>query len=418
MKLICVDDDPAILAVLKVSLETVGNHSVDTAGSGQAAIDSFVSQNAEVECFLLDIQMPGMTGVELCEVIRSHDAYRDTPILMLTAMSDEDYIEAAFAAGATDYVTKPFDPNDLNTRVKSAVARMQSLAKQKVDDALPQDAGAAAIESAAPAPLATPADSGPAPAFVPGPSFSPEVAKSTFPPRPQPGPAATAPPSRPSFQAVRQNLAQSRPAMPTSRPAMAEMISPLRMEPLRNLESISKAAESAAAATQEADEPVAKTRVGLDEPYNLTCSKRFLAHSTFENFLETMNSNSKKDVHIFSLGIKNVGEIFDICDTRQFKFLINQAAVVVAELLRPHRSMFSYFGNGVFCGTVRDTGVKYIERFPEMFDDAICGLNDGNNILVQANVALVVGATKSPSMFHSPISRLRKSISEMEEELL
>lgn len=61
-----------------------------------------------------------MTGVELCAMIRSQPAYRQTPIIMITAMSEKRYIDKAFTAGATDYVTKPFDFLELGMRIKLA----------------------------------------------------------------------------------------------------------------------------------------------------------------------------------------------------------------------------------------------------------------------------------------------------------
>jgi PleD family two-component response regulator len=61
--------------------------------------------------------MPEMDGIELCRQIRSFDSYKDAPILMNTAVADRDYIDAAFAAGATDYLTKPVDEVEVKARL-------------------------------------------------------------------------------------------------------------------------------------------------------------------------------------------------------------------------------------------------------------------------------------------------------------
>jgi CheY-like chemotaxis protein len=118
MKILAVDDDPIILELLCQFIATLSGHSVITAESGREALDLLKQPDtAEVDCFLLDIQMPGMDGVALARKIRETVRYADTPILMLTAMSDKRYIDAAFAAGATDYVTKPFEPTELKARI-------------------------------------------------------------------------------------------------------------------------------------------------------------------------------------------------------------------------------------------------------------------------------------------------------------
>jgi CheY-like chemotaxis protein len=61
--------------------------------------------------------MPGMDGIELCGQIRAIEVYKDTPIIMNTAVADRDYIDAAFAAGATDYLTKPVDEVEVKARL-------------------------------------------------------------------------------------------------------------------------------------------------------------------------------------------------------------------------------------------------------------------------------------------------------------
>lgn len=120
MRFLAVDDDEIILEILGESVKAIGGHQIDTALSGLHALDQIAASERPYDCFLLDIQMPGMTGVELCALIRSQPAYRHTPIIMITAMSEKRYIDNAFTAGATDYVTKPFDFFELGARIKLA----------------------------------------------------------------------------------------------------------------------------------------------------------------------------------------------------------------------------------------------------------------------------------------------------------
>ncbi|MGJ8596311.1 response regulator [Sulfitobacter sp.] len=119
MKILAVDDDPTILELLTQFVEVVGGHELVTAMSGAEALQLAQSSGqAGFDCFLFDIQMPQMDGIELTQNIRNIAQHASTPILMLTAMSDKRYIDAAFAAGATDYVTKPFEVTELTARLR------------------------------------------------------------------------------------------------------------------------------------------------------------------------------------------------------------------------------------------------------------------------------------------------------------
>ena len=126
MKILSVDDDELILELLVESLADNGFADVVTVQSAQSALDLIhalddADEEAGIfDCFLLDIQMPGMDGIELCKAIRSMTAYKHTPILMVTTLSDRQHIEKAFAAGATDYITKPFDNIEVGARIRLA----------------------------------------------------------------------------------------------------------------------------------------------------------------------------------------------------------------------------------------------------------------------------------------------------------
>ncbi|KIN70331.1 Two component diguanylate cyclase [Sulfitobacter noctilucae] len=118
MKILAVDDDPIILELLTQFVSLTGEHELVTCLSGPEALEVAGAATKEpFDCFLFDIQMPEMDGIVLTHTIREMAMYSDTPILMLTAMSDKRYVDAAFAAGATDYVTKPFELADLKGRL-------------------------------------------------------------------------------------------------------------------------------------------------------------------------------------------------------------------------------------------------------------------------------------------------------------
>ncbi len=119
MKILAVDDDPIILELLSHFVEVAGCHQLVTATSGRHALDLvYANEGAAFDCFLFDIQMPEMDGIELTQKIRGMKQFKDTPVLMLTAMSEKRYIDAAFSSGATDYVTKPFEITELTARLQ------------------------------------------------------------------------------------------------------------------------------------------------------------------------------------------------------------------------------------------------------------------------------------------------------------
>ena len=131
MKILAVDDDPVILELLTEIVRSTKTHEIVTACSARQAVDLLTQdEHDDVDCFMLDIQMPGMDGIELCRVLRTcpHVPYK--PIIMLTAMSEKRYIDAAFAAGANDYVTKPFEVFDVLRRIDLAEARARKIVHQ------------------------------------------------------------------------------------------------------------------------------------------------------------------------------------------------------------------------------------------------------------------------------------------------
>ncbi|WP_226549568.1 response regulator [Celeribacter naphthalenivorans] len=120
MRILAVDDDPFILELLPMIGQKAGFDKMSTAPSGTAALDILANSEAPFECLLLDINMPGMDGIELCARVREVPSYRKVPIIMLTAMKEREFIDRAFEAGATDYASKPFDIVELRTRLRLA----------------------------------------------------------------------------------------------------------------------------------------------------------------------------------------------------------------------------------------------------------------------------------------------------------
>lgn len=115
-KVLIVDDVPENIQVVMNILKEE-NYELFFATSGMKALD--VIEKNSIDLVLLDIMMPGMSGIEVSQVIRSKMNLNDLPIIFLTAKTDIDSISEAFESGGVDYITKPFHANELLARVKT-----------------------------------------------------------------------------------------------------------------------------------------------------------------------------------------------------------------------------------------------------------------------------------------------------------
>jgi CheY-like chemotaxis protein len=104
---IVVDDDPVIRAILRSTLAGIGI-GVHLAACGAEA--STIARRIKADLFILDLVMPRMNGLQACRTLRTMEAYGETPIVVLTGHNSEDAQAAAFQAGATMFLAKPFRP--------------------------------------------------------------------------------------------------------------------------------------------------------------------------------------------------------------------------------------------------------------------------------------------------------------------
>jgi len=110
------DDDPDIQSLVVLRLERSG-YRVLRASDGQEALDLALSELPDLA--VLDITMPKLHGCEVTRSLRAHAQTVAMPVILLTARVQEDDVERGMAAGATDYVKKPFSPHELGARVTS-----------------------------------------------------------------------------------------------------------------------------------------------------------------------------------------------------------------------------------------------------------------------------------------------------------
>jgi CheY-like chemotaxis protein len=111
-KILCVDDEPINLMIIEVNLVSEG-YEVHKAYDGQSAIR--MMKETQPDLVLLDIMMPGMSGIETLKELKRIDP--ETPVIMVTGVTDEAVAKSAIELGAFDYVTKPINFDYLNTAI-------------------------------------------------------------------------------------------------------------------------------------------------------------------------------------------------------------------------------------------------------------------------------------------------------------
>lgn len=122
-KILVVDDEEDILEILKYNLQKEG-YEVRTASDGLKAID--VANEFEPHLIILDIMMPGMDGIEVCQKLRTLPKFQHTVIAFLTARSEAFTQITALDSGGDDFINKPIKPNVLKSRINALLRRSGS----------------------------------------------------------------------------------------------------------------------------------------------------------------------------------------------------------------------------------------------------------------------------------------------------
>ena len=129
-KILVIDDTPEYLEMLSTLL---GEHEIYAAKEGKKGL--LLAEKIIPDLILLDINMPLMTGYEVCRRLKLMDKVRDVPVIFLTANDGSDYEEIGFNLGAVDFISKPFHAAILRARVKTHLSlyTLQSHLQEEVD---------------------------------------------------------------------------------------------------------------------------------------------------------------------------------------------------------------------------------------------------------------------------------------------
>ena len=118
--IVVADDDPDILDLVVYMLTKAGFEAVGVP-DGVAALAAIEANPPRLA--ILDIMMPGMTGIEVLREVRASETLTDLDVILLTARASDADVDIGFASGASDYVIKPFSPRELMQRVNAVLAR-------------------------------------------------------------------------------------------------------------------------------------------------------------------------------------------------------------------------------------------------------------------------------------------------------
>ena len=119
--ILIVDDSPTIRRMVRASLDALPGATFNEAASGLQAIETLALTS--VQMVILDLNMPDMHGLDVLRFVRSHEHYKDVPVMILTTRGDQTSRDEALRAGASAYMTKPFSPATLSASVRDILSR-------------------------------------------------------------------------------------------------------------------------------------------------------------------------------------------------------------------------------------------------------------------------------------------------------
>lgn len=141
-KILLVDDDRDLVGVLRYTFQREG-YTVAAAYDGEAALRAIKAETPDI--VILDLMMPRASGMEVLEGMRG---YRNVPVIVLTALGDEENVVGALGLGADDYVVKPFRPRELKARAQALIRRSRGKVETRDAPSLPLAFGGVKLDPA------------------------------------------------------------------------------------------------------------------------------------------------------------------------------------------------------------------------------------------------------------------------------
>jgi len=123
MKVLLVDDSTTMRKIQKRVLVSMDIDDIVEAGDGVEAIKQLEDNNYDFDFILLDINMPEMSGLETLRKIRSTPEMVKLPVIMCTSVAEKEQVMEAIKAGATNYVVKPFRPEELQKKIEAVIKK-------------------------------------------------------------------------------------------------------------------------------------------------------------------------------------------------------------------------------------------------------------------------------------------------------
>ncbi len=121
-KILSVDDSMVMRKIIRGAAETLSYECVE-ACNGQQGLDVVSEQYQDLSLILLDVNMPVMNGFELLKILKSDERYKHIPVIMVTTESERVHMIQAIKTGASNYVTKPFSPEELAMRIVESLGQ-------------------------------------------------------------------------------------------------------------------------------------------------------------------------------------------------------------------------------------------------------------------------------------------------------
>lgn len=117
MKVLLIDDSTTMRKIQRRALSSLGIENVEEASNGKEGLEKLQAENYAYNIVLLDMNMPEMGGMEVLKNVRADPASNNIPIIMCTSVADKEQVMEAIKSGASNYVVKPFTPEDLQKKI-------------------------------------------------------------------------------------------------------------------------------------------------------------------------------------------------------------------------------------------------------------------------------------------------------------